>query len=99
MKTDSLASRHIGVNEEGIAVMPRRIDIGSLDKLVDKTIPANIRLKESLTPARPLAEYEFGKRVTDPISRNRLYTTYIGLGRYNMITLTVIQRNVLESPV
>jgi len=48
MKTDSFASRHIGISEEDIQVMLRKIGVATLDELIDKTIPANIRLKEPL---------------------------------------------------
>ena len=46
MKTDLLASRHIGINEQDTTVMLRKIGVDSLDELIEKTIPANIRLKE-----------------------------------------------------
>ena len=48
MKTDLLACRHIGVNKADAEVMLRKIGVGSLDELIDKTIPANIRLKAPL---------------------------------------------------
>ena len=41
MKTDLLASRHIGINEQDTALMLRKIGVNSLDELIDKTIPAN----------------------------------------------------------
>ena len=44
MKTDLLASRHIGINEQDTALMLRKIGVYSLDELIDKTIPANTRL-------------------------------------------------------
>lgn len=47
MKTDLLACRHIGVNKADAEVMLRKIGVGSLDELIDKTIPANIRLKRT----------------------------------------------------
>ena len=99
MKTDLLASRHIGINEEDTAVMLRKIGVDSLDELINKTIPANIRLKEPLALAKPLTEYEFGKHIAELANKNKLYTTYIGLGWYNTITPAVIQRNVFENPV
>ncbi len=73
MKTDLLASRHIGINEEDTAVMLRKIGVDSLDELINKTIPANIRLKEPLALAKPLTEYEFGKHIADLASKNKLY--------------------------
>ena len=48
MKNDLLACRHIGISEKDEEKMLRKIGVGSLDELIDKTIPANIRLKEPL---------------------------------------------------
>ena len=39
MKTDLLASRHIGINEQDTTVMLRKIGVDSLDELIEKTIP------------------------------------------------------------
>lgn len=69
MKTDLLASRHIGINEQDTAVMLRKIGVDSLDELINKTIPANIRLKEPLALASPLTEYEFGKHIAGLASK------------------------------
>ena len=99
MKTDLLASRHIGINEQDTTVMLRKIGVNSLDELINQTIPANIRLKEPLALTSPLTEYEFGKHIAELAAKNKLYTTYIGLGWYNTITPAVIQRNVFENPV
>ena len=59
MKTDLLACRHIGVNKADAEVMLRKIGVASLDELIDKTIPANIRLKAPLALPAPMTEYEF----------------------------------------
>ena len=99
MKTDLLASRHIGINEQDTAIMLRKIGVNSLDELINQTIPANIWLKEPLALTSPLTEYEFGKHIAELAAKNKLYTTYIGLGWYNTITPAVIQRNVFENPV
>ena len=53
MKTDLLASRHIGINEQDTAIMLRKIGVNSLDELINQTIPANIRLKEPLALTSP----------------------------------------------
>ena len=34
MKTDLLASRHIGINEQDTAIMLRKIGVNSLDELI-----------------------------------------------------------------
>ena len=41
MKSDLLACRHIGISEKDEEKMLRKIGVGSLDELIDKTIPAN----------------------------------------------------------
>ena len=57
MKTDLLACRHIGVNKADAEVMLRKIGVASLDELIDKTIPANIRLKAPLALPSAMTEY------------------------------------------
>lgn len=99
MKTDSFANRHIGVSEKDIEVMLRKIGVSTLDELIDKTIPANIRLKEPLALPPAMTEYEFSKHIAELAGQNKLFTTYIGMGWYNTITPAVIQRNVFENPV
>ena len=64
MKNDLLACRHIGISEKDEEKMLRKIGVGSLDELIDKTIPANIRLKEPLALPAPMTEYEFGQHIT-----------------------------------
>ena len=39
MKTDLLADRHIGIQEEDLPVMLEKIGVKSLDELINKTIP------------------------------------------------------------
>ena len=36
MKTDLLASRHIGINEQDTAIMLRKIGVNSLDELINQ---------------------------------------------------------------
>ena len=43
--------------------MLRKIGVSSLDELIDKTIPANIRLKEPLALPEAMTEYEFGQHI------------------------------------
>lgn len=99
MKTDLLACRHIGISHKDEEHMLHKIGVNSLDELIDKVIPANIRLKETISLPPTLTEYEFGKHISELAAKNKLYATYIGMGWYNTITPAVIQRNVLENPV
>ena len=99
MKNDLLANRHIGISKKDEEQMLRKIGVSSLDELIDKTIPANIRLKEPLALPEAMTEYEFGQHIAALAAKNKLYTTYIGMGWYNTVTPAVIQRNVFENPV
>lgn len=99
MKNDLLANRHIGISEKDEAQMLHKIGVASLDELIDKTIPTNIRLKAPLALPEAMTEYEFGCHIAELAAQNKLYTTYIGMGWYNTITPAVIQRNVFENPV
>lgn len=99
MKYDLLPSRHIGISPEDEEVMLRKIGVGSLDELIDRTIPADIRLPRPLDLPEPMAEYEFARHIAELAGKNKLYHTYIGMGWYGTVTPAVIQRNVLENPV
>ena len=99
MKNDLLADRHIGISKKDEEQMLRKIGVASLDELIDKTIPADIRLKEPLALPEAMTEYEFGRHIAELAAKNKLYATYIGMGWYNTITPAVIQRNVFENPV
>ena len=99
MKTDLLTERHNGIQEADLPKMLEKIGVESLDELINKTIPANIRLKEPLPLAQPMTERAFAEHINELAGKNKLYTSYIGMGWYDSITPAVIQRNVFESPV
>ena len=98
MKTDLLTCRHNGIQEADLPIMLEKIGVGSVDELIDKTIPANIRLQEPLPLAAPMTERQFAEHIADLASQNKLYTSYIGMGWYDSICPAVIQRNVFENP-
>ena len=99
MKTDLLADRHIGITPQDEEIMLKKIGVKTLDELIEKTIPANIRLKEPMKLSETLSEYKFAQHIGELAAKNKLYTSYIGMGWYNTITPAVIQRNVFENPV
>ena len=99
MKTDLLSYRHIGINDSDLPEMLEKIGVKSLDELIDKTIPANIRLKKPLNLPEPMTERAFAEHISAIAAKNKVYTSYIGCGWYDTITPAVIQRNVFENPV
>ncbi len=79
--------------------MLEKIGVSSLDELIDRTIPASIRLKSPLNMPSGISEYEYFNELKKIAGRNKLYRSFIGLGYYNTIFPAVIQRNILENPV
>ena len=98
MKTDLLTDRHNGIQEADLPIMLEKIGVSNVDELIDKTIPANIRLQEPLALGEPMTERQFAEHIGDLAAQNKLYTSYIGMGWYDTICPAVIQRNIFENP-
>ncbi len=98
MYSDKFSSRHIGPNQQETEAMLKTIGVDSLDKLIDETVPANIRLKKSLDIPPAMSEYEYLKHIKSLATKNKVFRTYIGLGYYGTIVPAPIQRNILENP-
>ena len=95
---DMFKYRHIGITEDNKSKMLDFIGVESLEKLIDQTIPENIRLTQPIELPEPLTEYQFAKHIAEIASMNRLFTSYIGQGWYDTIMPAVIQRNIFENP-
>ena len=96
--TDKFVNRHNGPRENDVKAMLEIIGAGSVDELIDHTIPAAIRLKKPLNLPDGLTEYQYHKHLRGVAAKNKVFKTYIGLGYYNTIVPPVVQRNVLENP-
>lgn len=90
--------RHIGPDETETQEMLEAIGEVSLDALIEKTIPAAIRLPQPLDLPAPVSEYQYLQELKKLAAHNKLYKNYIGLGYYDTITPSVILRNVFENP-
>ncbi|MCB0281225.1 MAG: aminomethyl-transferring glycine dehydrogenase [Calditrichaeota bacterium] len=90
--------RHIGPDEEEQSKMLEEIGVASIEELIAKTLPADIRNSDALEAANGLSENTFLKKLKETAQKNKLYKTYIGMGFYNCITPSVILRNIFENP-
>ena len=99
MKSFSFADRHIGISEQDIPVMLNKIGVKSVDELIEKTIPSEIRFKERLPLKPAMSEHEFAEHISRMAAKNTRFKSYIGQGWYDTATPAVIQRNVFENPV
>ncbi len=95
---DKFEFRHISPDENEIKQMVTDCGFNSLDELIDKTIPSDIRLKNNLNLEEALSEYEFITKLKKIASKNKVYKSYIGMGYYPTILPAVIQRNIFENP-
>ena len=72
--------------------------LGSLDELVDQTIPESIRLKNDLDLPDASSEHELLGQVQEIGGLNRVFRSHIGMGYHDTIVPGVILRNILENP-
>lgn len=96
--TDKFVNRHNGPRENDVKAMLKKINAGSVDELINQTIPSAIRLKKPLNLPVGMTEYNYHKHLRALAAKNKVFKTYIGLGYYNTIIPPVVQRNVLENP-
>ncbi len=92
------SGRHIGPHPADTARMLRTISVSSLEELVEKTVPASIRMSRPLDLPGAMSEYAYLQHIKDISLENKLFRNYIGQGYYDCITPPVILRNVFENP-
>jgi glycine dehydrogenase len=98
LPTDAFIQRHLGSQGNEIQQMLDVLGIKSLDQLIDKTVPAGIRLQQPLNLPQPLTEAAALAYLKDIASKNSIFRSCIGMGYSDCITPPVIQRNILENP-
>jgi glycine dehydrogenase len=96
--TEKFEDRHNGPHAAQIAAMLKVVKAGSVDDLINETVPANIRLKRPLNLPAAQTEPAFLKTFKSIASENKVYKSFIGMGYYNTFTPGVILRNILENP-
>lgn len=74
------------------------IGVSSIDELINKTVPEQIRLKETLNLPPALSEADYLTKMAQVASLNKVFKSYIGQGYYDVIVPKVILRNVFENP-
>ncbi len=95
---DSFAARHIGPTDDEAKEMLGTLGYGSLDELIDATVPAAIRLRGALDLPPAQSEHEALAGLRLLARRNRVARSFLGTGFYETITPPTIQRNILENP-
>jgi glycine dehydrogenase len=74
------------------------LGVGTLDDLINQTVPQAIRKNLSLQLPPAQSEYAALAQLKEIASKNQVFRSFIGMGYYDCITPPVIQRNILENP-
>jgi glycine dehydrogenase len=91
-------SRHNGPTEAEVAAMLEKIGASSLTELINQTVPQSIQLERPLQLPAAQLESDFLKNFKKLASKNKVFTSFIGLGYYDTQVPGVVLRNVLENP-
>ena len=98
MISNNFIDKHNGPRKHEITKMLQKTGAGSMEELIDQTIPASIRLKNKLDLPNGFNEYEYLNHIKSLASKNKIFKSFIGMGYNNTIIPGVILRNVLENP-
>ncbi len=74
------------------------LGLGSLDQLIDETVPETIRRREALALPPADCEHDLLVRLRAMAAGNQVFRSFIGMGYHDCITPPVVQRNILENP-
>ena len=96
--TDCFARRHIGPDAGEIARMLEELGEDSLDDLIERVVPRQIRMPEALQLGEGTSEHGLLEELRGLAGQNQLFRSFIGMGYADCITPPVIQRNILENP-
>jgi len=95
---EKFEQRHIAPNAEDTGKMLDTLGLKTIDELIEQTVPANIRSKQTLNLPKALSEFDYLNNLKQTASKNKVFKSYIGQGYHDVIVPGVIQRNILENP-
>jgi glycine dehydrogenase len=98
---DRFVSRHLGPTpgSADLARMLETLGAPSLDRLIEETVPASIRVAAPMNLGfAALSEAELLARAAKLGGENRVFRSYIGQGYSDTITPPVILRNIVQNP-
>ena len=75
------------------------LGLTTLEALIDRAVPAAIRITEPLALPEAMSERETVSYLRRMRDRNRVFISMLGMGYYGTVVPAVIRRNVLENPV
>ncbi len=89
--------RHVGITESERREMLRTVGAESLEELISKTVPEEIRRASHISIGAHTEE-EVSRRLAELAAKNTVSRALIGMGFADSITPAVIRRTILENP-
>ncbi len=96
--SDSFVNRHIGPRPDDGQKMLKALGLADMEELIQKAMPASIRLPQELNLDGPHSESATLEKLNELASDNTVFRSFLGMGYHDCITPPVIQRNILENP-
>src|SRR5438105_2556000 len=94
---DRFVDRHIGPDSRDVEEMLAALGVRNLDELIDRTVPASIRMQKALDLPPGRSEFGLLRELAEIAAKNQVFRSYIGMGYSDTVTPPVIQRNILEN--
>jgi glycine dehydrogenase len=91
-------ARHLGPSPSDLPAMLDVVGVASVDALIDRTVPAAIRLQGRLDLPPAVDEATLLDELRSIASQNRPTRSLLGMGYSDVVVPGVIQRNILENP-
>ena len=98
IQNDEFTHRHIGPGVQDTQDMLQAIGVEGMEELINRTVPASIRMNHKLRIPEGVSEAEYLHELKETSQKNKPLKTYIGQGYYDTLTPSVILRNVFENP-
>ena len=95
---DTFESRHIGPPDSERKQMLEVIGVESIEELIDRTVPDDIRMNESLDLPEPVGQLDAQVELKAIAETNQPAVSLIGMGYHETVTPPVIRRNIMENP-
>ncbi|WP_396587165.1 aminomethyl-transferring glycine dehydrogenase [Bermanella sp. R86510] len=95
---DEFINRHISDDQTDLQAMLDTVGADSLDDLTQQIVPPSILREPFLQMGDAIPEREALANLKAIASKNKVYTSYIGMGYHDTTLPNVIVRNVLENP-
>lgn len=95
---EKFSDRHIGPRCHEWNDMAVACGSTSLDELMKEVIPSHLLRRKSMKLPQALSEVEALAELKSLAGENQVFRSLLGLGYFDCVVPTVIQRNVLENP-